>query len=130
MSSSRLLLLVPEQLAFVSVARPSNNHPTFQLSATPAGRFDELLIGAETCKVFAALGIRLPATETSGVTKGKELPKCIREIFVIPVIDAQIGINWFELDSQRVVRWESERELSGRACARSYCQALQQLPST
>jgi hypothetical protein len=98
-SSSRLLLPVPEQLAFVSVDRPSKNHPTFQLSAARKERFEDVRIRAESYKVFRALEIRFSATKTNVVTNVKVLPKCLREIFVIPVKGAQIGINWFKLES-------------------------------
>lgn len=127
MSSSRLILPVPEQLAFVSVDRPSKNHPTFQLSAAWGERFEEVLITAESHKVLATKEIRLPASKTSAVTNVKVLPKCLREIFVIPVTGAPTGNNWFELDS--IFRWKYvfdfrkggyEHEPS-KACARSYC---------
>jgi hypothetical protein len=97
------MLPVPEQLAFVSVDRPSKNHPTFQLSTALGERFEEVLITAESHKVFAAWEIRLPVSETSAVTNVKVLPKCLREIFVIPVTGAPIGNNWFRLDS--IFRW-------------------------
>ena len=103
MSSSRLILPVPEQLAFVSVARPSKNHPTFQLSAERRERFEAVRRTAESHKVFDALEIRLSATKTNVVMNVKGLPKCLREIFVIPVIGAPTGNNWFNVDS--IFRW-------------------------
>jgi len=98
-SSSRLLLPVPEQLAVVSVDRPSKNHPTFQLSVVRKERFEDARIRAESYKVFHALEIRLSAAKTNAVTNVIVLPKCLREIFVIPVKGAQIGISWFKLES-------------------------------
>jgi len=93
------MLPVPEQLAFVSVDWPSKNHPTFQLSAVRKERFEDVRIRAESYKVFHALEIRLSAAKTNAVTNVIVLPKCLREIFVIPVKGAQIGNNWFKLDS-------------------------------
>ena len=93
------MLPVPEQLAFVSVDRPSKNHPTFQLSAVQRERFEDVRTTAESHKVFNALEIRLSATKTKVVTNVKVLPKCLREIFVIPVKGAHVGNDWFKLDS-------------------------------
>lgn len=63
------------QLAFVSTDRPSEDQTTFKLSSACGERFDDMPMAAKSYKVFAALKIRLPASEPDVVTKVKVLLK-------------------------------------------------------